>query len=165
MHRLIDEGAERASHERAIERGLAGRNSLPARTLRVARAFVETVFDDGRGIPAGDLDAFLVDLADWLGYAGARLRFGLRVMLTIVQWSPLFTIGRARRFTSLSPEARAEHLEKLEISAVGATAFAGVKTVLAIPWFEVWGAKDLPDMVRIARPPELIVRRPPAVLP
>ena len=142
-----------------IERSLAGRQSLPARTLRVARAYAATVFDDGRGIPAADLDAFLVDLADWLAYAGARLRFALRLGLTLIQWSPLLTIGRARRFTSLDPKARAAHLEKLETSAVGATAFAGVKTVLAILWFEVWGANRLPETVRVERPAELIVPR------
>lgn len=144
-----------------IEKGLAGRHSLPARTLRVARAYAATVFDDGAegGIPAADLDAFLVDLTDWLAYAGGRLRFGMRVGLTLIQWSPLLTLGRARRFTSLDPKTRAAHLEKLETSALGATAFAGVKTVLAILWFEVWGVKSLPPTVRVERPAELIVPR------
>jgi hypothetical protein len=131
---------------------------LPARCRRIARAVAETLFDTGT-TPEEVFEIFFAEMDDWVRHAGPKTVFAVRLGLTVVQWSPIRTLGRPRRFTSLDRESRRLHLEKVERDPLLALPLAGLRTVLGILWFELEGAKRLPPLVRTARPDDVIVRR------
>ncbi len=115
------------------------------------RAVAASLFDPGNGLSAERLDRFANDLQDWGRHAGPKTRVALRAAAFAVQWTPLLTMRRVATFTSLSPADRLRHLEALERFGTLAAAFAGIKTVFAILWFE--DATDLPAVTRTDRRP------------
>ena len=119
------------------------------RRSRVPRAVAACLFDGGSGVPLERLDALLHDLDAWSADAGPRLRFALWVAGWVIQLTPLLTLRRPARFTSLSPPERERHLSTLEMGAL-AKPYLGLKTVLAILYFEQPGS-GLPAQVRKPR--------------
>lgn len=129
----------------------------------MARAAAATLFDTGAGIDAADLDALIADLDDFLVHARWRTSFAIRGASTAVQFYPFLT-GRFRRFTSLSPSDRAETLLALERSGSLGKAWAGLKVLLAMLWFDgPTGARSLPEQVRrtkaLEEPPDPLETR------
>lgn len=127
------------------------------RRYRVARAAAATLFDGGSGVPAADLDALLVDLDDFLLHARWRTSTAIRAASTLVQYYP-FLMGRFRRFTSLPPAGRAEVLLALERSGSLGKAWAGLKLLIVMLWFDgPAGAKSLPPQPRLTKALEEVV--------
>ena len=127
------------------------------RRYKVARAAAATLFDRGSGNPDADLDALIADLHDFLVHAKWRTALAIRGAQTLLQLYPVFT-GRFRTFTSLSPEQRAETLLALERSGSLGKAWAGLKLMLAMLWFDgPAGAKSLPEQVRKTKALEAVV--------
>ena len=119
------------------------------RRYEVARAAAETLFDDGAGVSPAELDALLADLDDFLRHAGWRTTLGVRFgACGAVQLAP-FLQGRFRPFTWLKPAERADVLLGLERSGSLGKAWAGLKVLLAMLWFDgPAGARWLPDPTR-----------------
>lgn len=121
------------------------------RRYKVARAAAATLFDRGSGFSDRDLDALIADLDDFLVHARWRTALAIAGAQMLLQFYPVFT-GRMRRFTSLSPEARAETLLALERSGSLGKAWAGLKLMLAMLWFDgPAGAKSLPPQTRLTK--------------
>lgn len=136
---------------------------MQKRRYRVARAAAATLFDSGAGIDAADLDALIADLDDFLVHARWRTAFAIFGAGIAVQFYPFLT-GRFRRFTSLSPADRAETLLALERSGSLGKAWAGLKLLLAMLWFDgPAGARALPEQIRhtkaLEEPPDPLVTR------
>lgn len=114
----------------------------------MARAAATTLFDGGAGVDPSDLDALIADLDDFLRHAGWRTSLAIRGASTLVQFYP-FLLGRFRRFTSLAPAGRAEVLLALERSGSLGKAWAGLKLLIVMLWFdEPAGARSLPSQKR-----------------
>ena len=114
---------------------------------RVARAAAETLFDDGKGVPAADLDALVRDLRDFLHHARWRTSWAIAAGCVVLQFVP-FAHGRFRRFTSLSSADRAAVLIAVESSGSLGKVWAGLKLLLTMLWFDGPGAKALPEQHR-----------------
>lgn len=127
------------------------------RRYKVARAAAATLFDRGSGFPDADLDALIADLDDFLVHAKWRTAFAIRGAQTLLQFYPVLT-GRMSRFTALTPEARAETLLALERSGSLGKAWAGLKLMLAMLWFDgPAGARSLPQQTRLTKALEATV--------
>jgi hypothetical protein len=136
---------------------------MQKRRTKVARAAAATLFDSGAGIDAKDLDALIADLDDFLVHAQWRTSFAIGAAATAVQLYPFLT-GRFSRFTALSPADRAEVLLALERSGSLGKAWAGLKLLLAMLWFDgPAGSRTLPEQIRrtkaLEEPPDPLVTR------
>lgn len=117
----------------------------------MARVAAATLFDGGGGVPDRDLDALLVDIDDFLRHAGWRTTFAIRAAQTLVQFYP-FLLGRFSRFTAQSPAGRADTLLALERSGSLGKAWAGLKLLIVMLWFDgPAGAKTLPEQKRLTQ--------------
>jgi hypothetical protein len=87
------------------------------------------------------LEAFTQEVDDAISTASKTLRFGLLVMLDVVQLSPLFLSGRLATFEGLPLDDRAKLLTRLERSSVVPLAliFVAWKTLLTMVYFEAPG--------------------------
>lgn len=132
-----------------------GAGEFPPRALRIIRAIASRLFDPGNGLAAERLDRFVADVQDWGRYAGPKTRLALRGAATAVQWTPILTMRRLARFTSLAPSDQVSHLERMERSRIAlfVEAFAGLKTVLSILWYDDATDESLPAVVRSDRKP------------
>lgn len=104
------------------------------------------MFDGGDPVAAPHLDAFVADFGDFVRYIGPKTRLALRASIFILQWAPLFVLGRFARFTSLSREDRSRFLHKAERDRL-ALVVQGLKTIFAILWFDLH-TNDLPALER-----------------
>lgn len=91
------------------------RTTLKPRHRPVVRALAEAFFSPDGEVSDERLDAFIDEVDRYISPASKTLRFGLVMMLALVQWSPLF-YGRLRTFTEMAREDRIRHLERLERS-------------------------------------------------
>lgn len=103
----------------------------------IVRALGEAFFSPDGEASAARLDAFVEEVDGFISPASKTLRFGLVMMLLLVQWSPLFFF-RFRRFEELSIEERIHHLERLDRSRVKQLPLIVVayKTVMTMLWYE-----------------------------
>lgn len=93
------------------------RTTFAERHAVVLRAIGEAMFSpDGEATPER-LDAFVAEMDRFVSYASKTLRFGLVMMLRVIQWSPFF-FGKWRTFEALSVDERVHHLEELEASKI-----------------------------------------------
>jgi hypothetical protein len=113
------------------------RSTLRAVHRPVVRALAEALFaPDGEASPER-LDAFVDEVDGFLSPASKTLRFGLVVMLRVLQWSPVL-FGTLRAFEDLTVDARVRHLERLEASPIKQLPLIVVayKTVLTMLFYE-----------------------------
>lgn len=91
------------------------RTTLKPRHRPVVRALAEAFFSPDGEASEERLDAFIDEVDGYISPASKTLRFGLLMMLGLIQWSPLL-YGRFRTFTAMGREDRIVHLERLEAS-------------------------------------------------
>lgn len=121
------------------------------RRYQVARAAAATLFDSGAGIEDSDLDALLDDLDDFLRQAGWRTTLAIRAASLLVQIYPFF-MGRFARFTSLDAAGRGDVLLTLERSGSLGKAWAGLKLLVVMLWFDgPAGSRSLPPTPRLTK--------------
>lgn len=111
------------------------RTTLRPHHRPVLRALAETLFSPDGEVPAERMDAFVEDVDRFISPASKTLRFGLVMMLNAINWSPLLFL-QPRTFASLSAEARAKHLERLEASKRLVLLVVAYKTVLTMLFYE-----------------------------
>ena len=93
------------------------RTTFAARHVPVLRALAEALFSPDGELDDAALDALARDVDRFVSPASKTLRFGLKLMLDVVNLSPLF-FGTLRTFAALPVDARIRHLERLEASRV-----------------------------------------------
>lgn len=93
------------------------RKTLKERHRPVVRALAESFFSPDGEVSEDRLDNFIDEVDAYISPASKTLRFGLVLMLSVIQWSPLM-FGRLRVFSEMKLEERIEHLERLEASRV-----------------------------------------------
>jgi hypothetical protein len=103
----------------------------------IVRALAEAFFSPDDEVSSERLDGFVADADDFVSRASKTLRFGLVVMLFVIQWTPLM-FGRFSTFTALSTADRVHHLERLEASKITQLPLLVVayKTVLTMLFYE-----------------------------
>ena len=103
----------------------------------IVRALAEALFSPDGEVSSERLDAFVDDADAFLSPASKTLRFGLVLMLYVINLSPLFFF-RFKSFASLSVDDRVKHLERLEHSKVRQLPLLVVayKTVLTMLFYE-----------------------------
>ncbi len=111
--------------------------NLSTRQLAVAHAVAATIFeaDSLHPVPPERLDFTMRELRAYVARAGLQTRAAFRAAFIVVQFAPLFLIGRLHRFTSLSAQAKAVYLRKLEAGPLGLVMVL-LKTVLSFVYFE-----------------------------
>lgn len=111
--------------------------TLSSRQLAVARAIAATLFeaDALHPVPRERLDFALQELRAYVSKVGLQTRLALGAAFFVLQHAPFLLIGKIRRFTRLSGEARRKYLEKLERSRFGIVMVL-VKTLLSFVYFE-----------------------------
>ncbi len=109
--------------------------TLSERSFRVFRELARTLFDDGQGVVEARLDFMIAELRAMFAATGAASRMAMGLALVVIQWFPLFLIGRPRRFTSLSPALRRRYLERLEKSVLSIL-YMGLKTFACMTYYE-----------------------------
>jgi hypothetical protein len=109
---------------------------------RVLLALAEAFFTDSND-PAdrGAAQRFIWlvdDVDDFISQASPALRWGTRVAALLVEFAPIFFIGRFARCSSLGLEDRERYLATLEASKVPRVAVLVVmfKTVMTVLYFE-----------------------------
>jgi hypothetical protein len=114
------------------------RTTFGARHLPIVVALAEGFFAHDGPLEPARLARFAVDVDGAISTASKTLRFGLLAMLDIIEWTPLFVLGKASTFTSLSLEDRARYLTRLERSRLVSLAliFVAWKTLLTMLYFE-----------------------------
>lgn len=110
--------------------------TLPPAFLAALRVFAQAVFSTDAGPPPdARLDWLLRELTDFLGHAGPRARFIVRLALFAVWWgAPLF-VGAWPTLGRLAPARRIEALTRMEESFASAPILA-VKAFLCVTWYE-----------------------------
>ena len=113
------------------------RSTLRPRHRPIVRALAEALFSPGGEASPERLDAFVDEVDNFISPASKTLRFGLVMMLRVLQLTPLL-FGRFRLFENLSVEQRVEHLERLDRSKVRQFPLIVVayKTVLTMLFYE-----------------------------
>jgi hypothetical protein len=113
------------------------RTTLKPRHRPVVRALAEAFFSPDGEVPDEKLDRFVDDVDGFMSPASKTLRFGLVMLLSAIQWSPLL-YGRFRVFSEMKLEDRIHHLEKLEASKVTQLSLLVVayKTLLTMLYYE-----------------------------
>ena len=116
------------------------RTTLRPADRRVVRALAEALFsvpEDDQELPPSRLDGLVAEVDTFVSPATRTTRFGLRLLLAALEWSPLFFL-RFRTFSGSAREERVRHLERLERSRVTALALLvfGYKTMLTMLFYE-----------------------------
>jgi hypothetical protein len=113
------------------------RTTLSERDRVVVRAVAEAMFS-GVPLDGARLDEHVTEVDRFVSAASRSLRFGLRVMLLLVRFAPLFLLFRARPLERLTVDERLVVLDRLERSHVLALslAFVGWRTVMTILFYE-----------------------------
>lgn len=99
---------------------------------------VEAYFASDEPLDLDRLEAFTDEVDAAISTASKTLRAGLVAMLEIIQWSPIFILGKPSTFEGLSLEDRARFLTRLERSSFVPLAliFVAWKTLLTMLYFE-----------------------------
>jgi hypothetical protein len=113
------------------------RSTLKARHRPIVRALAEAMFSPDGEVASERLDAFVEDVDGFISPASKTLRFGLVLMLAVIQWSPLLFF-RLRTFDQMTVDERVHHLERLEKSKVKQLPLLVVayKTILTMIFYE-----------------------------
>ncbi|MDB4947272.1 MAG: Enoyl-CoA hydratase [Labilithrix sp.] len=103
----------------------------------IVRALAEALFAPTGDATEATLDAFVENVDGFISPASKTLRFGLVMMLYVLEWSPVFFL-QLRPFSSLGKDARVHHLERLDRSKVRQLPLvvAAYKTVLTMLFYE-----------------------------
>ena len=111
--------------------------TLSSRQLAVARAIAATLFEaDARHpVPRVRLDFVLQELRAYAARVGLQTRLALGAAFFVLQHAPFLLVGKIKRFTRMSGDARRKYLEKLERSRIGIVMVL-VKTLLSFMYFE-----------------------------
>jgi hypothetical protein len=120
------------------------RNGLSPRAERVSTAVLSAVLcdedDDGHLVPPdpATIARSVAILADTVGRGSADLRRGFNVLAFVMEWLPIFVIGKASRASALPLAQRLAYLEALESSRIGwlPMLLVAFKVPAAIPAFE-----------------------------
>lgn len=114
------------------------RTTLKKRHRVVVRAMAEALFTTEGELPASRLDAFVQEVDDLISPASKTLRFGLLLLLDVLDVIPLFVVGRFSSFVDMSIEDRLAMLLKLERSKFPPflLIFVAYKTLMSILFFE-----------------------------
>jgi hypothetical protein len=114
------------------------RTSFRPRHWPVITSITEAFFAAGEPLDPVRLQRFVIDVDGAISTASKTLRFGLLAMLDVIEWTPLFILGKPRAFTALSLEDRARYLTRLERSKLVPLAliFVAWKTLLTMLYFE-----------------------------
>jgi hypothetical protein len=112
--------------------------------LRIARAAAEAFLCDrdagGQLRPPAEawLASVVAQYGIAVGHTSGTIRVGMAVILTLVEWLPLFLIGRWSRFSRLTLRERVHYLERLESHPRGliASLAIAVKVPVLISAFE-----------------------------
>lgn len=113
------------------------RTTLRPRHRPTVRALADAMFSPDGEVSDARLDAFVDQVDRFVSPASKTLRFGLMLMLDVLQATPLF-FGRFRSFTALSREEQRLHLERLERSRVPQLPMIVVayRTILTMLFYE-----------------------------
>jgi hypothetical protein len=116
------------------------RTTLGPADRRIVRALAEALFsvpEDDQEVPPSRLDALVTEVDRFMSPATKTTRFGLRLLLAVLEWSPLLFF-RFRTFAGLARGDRVRHLERLERSRVAALPLLvfGYKTMLTMLFYE-----------------------------
>ncbi len=114
------------------------RTTLRARHRPVVRGLAEAFFSPDGEVDAERLDAFVGEVDRFVSPASKTLRWGLKVMLDVVRWAPLFIIGRWSTFENLPRADKTRMLEAMDRSRVAELTLIVVayKTIMSILFFE-----------------------------
>ena len=128
----------------------AGARGFTRGTLRISRELAAGMFDAGETLPVSPvkLDAFVNDLADFTRYCGPKTGLALRASVLLLQFSPVWVIGKPFLYTRLSRADRSRYLDKAERSSLPLIV-QGLKTVFCILWYDLH-PDELPVQTRIA---------------
>ncbi len=99
------------------------------------RALAKGLFDTGAGIPEQRLDWMLQDADAFLSAAGPKTGALFVGVMAALESMPVLLGEGPRRFSRLSPPARARYLERLERSRLSAL-IALPKAVLGLVYYE-----------------------------
>jgi len=113
------------------------RTTISASHKPVLRALAEAFFSPDGEVTEARLDGFVEEVDGFISPASKTLRFGLKVMLVVIRWSP-FLFFKLRPFEALTTHERVEHLERLERSKVTQLPLLVVayKTILTMLFYE-----------------------------
>lgn len=113
------------------------RTTLRPRHRPIVRALGEALFSPGGEVSAERLDGFPDEFDRFISPASKTLRFGLVMMLRLLQLTPLL-FGRFRLFEDLTVTERVEHLERMDRSKIRQLPLVVVafKTVLTMIFYE-----------------------------
>ncbi|MBX3185416.1 MAG: hypothetical protein KF819_00310 [Labilithrix sp.] len=113
------------------------RTTLRPRHRSIVRALGEALFSPSGEATTEKLEAFVDDVDAFISPASKTARFGLVLMLGVLQWSPLL-YGRFRPFEALDVDERIAHLERLDRSKVRQLPLIVVayKTVMTMIFYE-----------------------------
>jgi hypothetical protein len=111
---------------------------LSHRKLKIARAVAASLFDPGTGaaMPVERMDWLERELKEFTSYAGPKTTFGLGLALVLIQWLPLFMIGKLGRFTRLAAPDQLRVLEAFERSRLLSPLLAVTRILLSLLYFE-----------------------------
>jgi hypothetical protein len=94
------------------------RTTLRPRHRPVVRALAEALLAPDGEMDDARLEAFVVEVDQFISPASKTLRFGLMMILDLIRWTPLLLGFRFRPFEELTVDERIRHLERLEASRV-----------------------------------------------
>jgi hypothetical protein len=114
------------------------RTTLSARHRPVVRGLAEAMFSADGEVDPARLDAFVGEVDHFISHASKTLRFGLRLMLDVVRWLPVFLIRRWSLFENLPRGEKVRMLEAMECSNVVLVALVLVayKTIMTMIFYE-----------------------------
>ena len=115
------------------------RTTVQPRHRTLLPKLAEAYLADDAPMDPKELEAFCGEVDQAISMASKTLRFGLIAMLDVVQWSPLFILGKPSFFEDLSLHDRARLLERLERSKLVSLTlvFVAWKTDLGSWWVRV----------------------------
>jgi hypothetical protein len=99
------------------------------------KALARGLYDRGEGIPDARLDWAVNDLASFLLHAGPRTSFLLALATLVVEWLPLFYIGRFSRMSRLRKDLLDRYLAKFDQSRL-AILLVLPKALLSFVYYE-----------------------------
>ena len=93
------------------------RPGLSKRGFAVARSAIEAMLADGAPLRAADatwVERVTKTYDRSIGASSFQVRVGVRLLVTALEWLPLFVVGRPSRMSRLPIEERVRYLEALE---------------------------------------------------
>jgi hypothetical protein len=114
------------------------RRTLRARHRAVVRALAEVLFSPDGEVDAARLDAFPGEVDRFISPASKTLRFGLRLLLDVLRWAPVFVLRKLAPLEALPRADRTRLVEAMERSrwAKVALTIVAYKTVMTILFYE-----------------------------